>query len=149
MVKILLVSDNHHNARSLQIALHDNPDCDYYLHCGDSEFPKDLIGPFFSVRGNCDHDMSYPKEAILEIEGHRILMYHGSYYEEAIVSKAKYEKCDTVFFGHTHIFLDTELDGVRLINPGSLRNNRDFTPPCYAIVTIDGEKIDVKRIDIQ
>lgn len=148
MTKILLVSDNHFDMRNLQKALNDNLECDHYFHCGDSEFTADKLRPFVSVRGNNDYDHSYPKEIIFEIEGHRILMYHGSYYEEAIVDKAKYLNCDTVFYGHTHIFNDTVKDGVRLINPGSLRHNRDYSKPCYARVTIDGKDISVERVEI-
>ena len=149
MKKILLISDNHHDMKSLQTALHDQPDCDFYFHCGDSEFTKDKLRPFVSVRGNNDYDYSYPKELIFEIEGRRILMTHGSYYDEILVNRAKDLKCDTVFYGHIHIFTDKTVNGVRLINPGSSRHNRDWSNPCYAIVRIDNGNISVERIDLK
>ncbi len=149
MKKILLLSDNHHDMRSLQIALQAHPDCDYYLHCGDSEFPKNKLRPFLSVRGNNDYDYSYPREITLDIEGRHILMTHGSYFEEILVNRAKDLKCDTVFYGHTHTFTDKTLEGIRLVNPGSTRHNRDWSEPCYAIVMIDGKDLTVKRINIE
>ena len=69
-------------------------------------------------------------------------MIHGNGYTwsmNVFVDKAKKEKVDTVFFGHTHIFMDDYYNGIRFINPGSIYNNRDLTPPCYAIVTIDDD----------
>ena len=48
-------------------------------------------------------------------------------------------ECDTVFFGHTHVATDTIVDGVRLINPGSLYYSRDGRPISYCIITIDEE----------
>ena len=45
--------------------------------------------------------------------------------------------CDIVFYGHTHVAKDETLDGIRLVNPGSLRYSRDGRSPSYAIVTIE------------
>ena len=102
MLKICLCSDNHGDMDSLQQVLSENPACDYYLHCGDSQFSPDEIRPFISIRGNNDWDYDYPKQLILEIGGHRILLIHGhgyTYQMDQFARKARSEHADVVFFG--------------------------------------------------
>lgn len=152
MLKICLCSDNHGDIYSLEKIKQDNPACDYYFHLGDSHFDEAALSPFISVAGNNDWEYNFPKQRIVEIENHRILMLHGDGYTynfDNLIYKAKQEECDVVFFGHTHIYFDEEIDGVRCINPGSCFHNRDYSNPCYALVNIDNNgKITSKRIDI-
>ncbi|MDD5791176.1 MAG: YfcE family phosphodiesterase [Erysipelotrichaceae bacterium] len=153
MVKLCLVSDNHGDRGSLSKILYDNPDCDYYLHCGDSEMLEDEVRPFISVKGNNDYFSSFPKFRLMEIEGHRILIIHGHRIIspaniEGLAAIAKEKGCDVVFFGHIHIFTDAVIDGIRLINPGSTFYNRDYSEPCYAILHINRQNIEVKRINL-
>ena len=152
MLKICLCSDNHGDIDSLNIVKSQNPNCDYYIHCGDSCLPENNIKPFISVKGNNDYDLDYPKQRVLEIGGHKILVCHGQNYTfsvNGLSSLAKSKGCDVFFFGHTHEYFDDEFDGVRLINPGSIFYNRDWSNPCYAIVTIeDNGRIVSKRVDL-
>ena len=137
---------------SLQQVLSENPACDYYLHCGDSQFSPDEIRPFISIKGNNDWYYDYPRQLILEIGGHRILMIHGNgytYQMDQFARKARSEHADVVFFGHTHSFMDKVFSGIHFINPGSTFYNRDLTSPCYARVYInDDGSIRVERIDL-
>lgn len=152
-IRICLCSDNHGNEESLNKILNDNPKCDYYFHLGDSHFDEKKLKPFISVKGNNDWEYDFPKKRIVEIMNHRILLFHGDGYtfsEKLLTDKAINEKCDTVFFGHTHMFYDNTYNGIRLINPGSCYHNRDLSNPCYAIVTIESNGIiNVERIDIE
>lgn len=137
---------------SLQKVLSENPACDYYLHCGDSQFSPDEIRPFVSIAGNNDWDYEYPKQLILELGGHRILLIHGNgytYLMDNFVRKARSEHADVVFFGHTHMFTDKAYSGIRFINPGSTFYNRDLTSPCYARVYFyDDGTIRAERVDL-
>lgn len=153
-IRICVCSDNHGDTQSLDKIKNDNPCCDYYFHLGDSHFNQDKLKPFISVEGNNDwEDEEFPRQRIIEIGNHRILLIHGDGYTYAISSltnKAKHENCDVIMFGHTHEFFDEEYKGIRLINPGSCLHNRDFSSPCYAIVTIeDNDTINVERIDLK
>lgn len=152
-IRICVCSDNHGNLEAIEKIKIDNPNCDYYFHMGDSHFNENLLKPFISVEGNNDWEADFPRQRIVEIGNHRILLMHGDGYTYALsglTNKAKHENCDVVMFGHTHEFLDEEYKGIRLINPGSCWHNRDLTSPCYAIVTIDENgTINVTRIDLK
>ncbi len=152
MLKICLVSDNHGDLDCIERILSDNPACDYYLHCGDVMAAPENIAPFAAVSGNNDWFFEYPMQMIMEIGGHRILIMHGHkliYSWNLMVDKAKKEKCDVVFYGHTHSFYDDIHNGIRFINPGSCHYNRDLTAPCYARVYIlDDGNIRVERVDL-
>lgn len=152
MLKICLVSDNHGNVDCIDKVLMDNPACDYYIHCGDVMVHEGRIAPFAAVCGNNDWAFDYPMQKIMELGGHRILVMHGHQYVyswKSMVEKAKKEKCDVVFFGHTHSFYDDIHNGIRFINPGSCHYNRDMTSPCYARVFIlDDGSIKVNRVDL-
>ncbi len=152
MLKICLCSDNHGDMDSLQQVLSENPACDYYLHCGDSQFSPEQLRPFISIEGNNDWNYDFPKQLILEIGGHRILLIHGhgyTYQMDHFVKKARNEHVDVVFFGHTHMFTDKVYSGIRFINPGSTFYNRDLTSPCYARVYFyDDGSIRTERVDL-
>ncbi|MBQ6334866.1 MAG: YfcE family phosphodiesterase [Erysipelotrichaceae bacterium] len=152
MLKICLCSDNHGDILSINKVLDDNPACDYYFHCGDSLLPPEEIEPFASVEGNNDWIFDYPKSRKFNIGGHTIFMFHGNGYtfsDKLLLQKAKDEKADIVFFGHTHSFCDKMIGNVRFINPGSTSYNRDLTAPCYArVYLLDDGKVRVERVDL-
>ena len=152
MLKICFCSDNHGDRSSIMKILSDNPDCDYYLHAGDSLMEPKELSPFISVLGNNDWGYDYPRQRLLSIGGHNILLTHGdgySYSLNAFAIKAKNVHADTILFGHTHSFTDLFHNGIRFINPGSTLHNRDGSVPCYARIYIsqNGE-IRVERIDL-
>ena len=152
MLKICLASDNHGDLDPIHRILNDNPACDYYFHAGDVMAPPEAIAPFVAVEGNNDWQFEFPKERIFEIGGHRILLMHGhryTYSANLMVDKAKENKVDIVFYGHTHVFSDKILHGIRFINPGSCWHCRDMSGACYARVYLfDDGTIKVERIDL-
>ncbi len=137
---------------SIRKILSDNPACDYYIHCGDSLVPPEEMSPFASVEGNNDWDLDYPKSRKIVLNGRTIFIFHGTGYtfsDKLMIDKAKSEKADVVFYGHTHTFTDELLSNIRFINPGSTLYNRDLTAPSYARVYIDDDgKIFVERVDL-
>ena len=152
MLKICLCSDNHGDLNSINRILCDNPACDYYFHCGDSMLPPEEIEPFISVEGNNDWSYDYPKERLIELSGHRILIFHGTGYTFAknlMIDKAKSVNADIVLFGHTHTFTDKVMNNIHFINPGSTLYNRDLTSPSYArLYLMEDGKVRAERIDL-
>lgn len=152
-MKIVLCSDNHGNISQLKRILNDNQKADYYLHCGDSQMNDVDLRPFVSVKGNNDYGSYFPDFKVFEILNHRILMIHGNRYIFMnsfilLAKKARELACDMVFFGHTHIFFDDYVDGIRMINPGSCFYNRDGSAPSYVTIEMDETNIFAKKHDL-
>lgn len=149
LIKILVVSDNHSDMEPIRELPAMFPDVDYFFHCGDSRQPVRDYGPYAQVRGNNDF-YNVPEELVLEVGVHRIylthgtrLVYFGSY--QYLAKRANEKKCDIALFGHTHIYADETIDGVRCLNPGSVWHNRDGTAPSYMLVELEGSDIRVFR----
>ena len=148
-MKILVISDSHGQTARMQNVIEvEKPE--KVFHLSDSQQPMDFlkhaIGDYetYCVRGNCDFDMSYPTEQILEIGKHKLLLCHGHIYgvkydldglKEAAIKKG----CDVALFGHTHIPHYEEGDVV-MANPGSITLPRqEGHTPTYMIFNIEDD----------
>ncbi|MEE3487447.1 MAG: YfcE family phosphodiesterase [Bulleidia sp.] len=152
-IRILCASDNHGNAQALLDLKQKYSDFDYFLHCGDSQVPAFLLDGWCAVQGNTDMPGCHPYQMVIPVGSHRIYLTHGNHelyggFENLAVT-GKANGCDIVCFGHTHIYADTEVDGIRLLNPGSLRSNRDGTGPSYMIIRISGDDVKAERCSYQ
>lgn len=148
-MKIILVSDTHGDNDILyELQARYGNEC-RYVHCGDlSDDPRHYPG-WIVVRGNNDYWGDFQEHSVLKIEGHRIYVTHShncGYLNRTgcMVSLAKDNECDIVFYGHTHIAKHEYINGVHLINPGSTRFPRDGEGPRFAIVNIDAVNVDVQ-----
>lgn len=133
-MKIILVSDSHHNNRALdQIALL-YPEADLFLHAGDSETDEYSIAPFESVKGNCDHFSTAPIRRIIDTPVGKLLMQHYPTIPYDII-----KEYDIKIFvhGHTHSRKYSQENGLIIINPGAISFDRDGHDLSYAILTID------------
>lgn len=154
--RIVLVSDNHGDSQCLKDLKEQYPDYDLFVHCGDSEMEEEYMDGYICVRGNNDYlyTRKTPDSLTLHIQGHIIYVCHGhmdflSYFHyEPMINRAKAEGADIIFFGHVHTYLDTVQDGVRLLNPGSIRHNRDASPPSYMLVEISRENVTVTKKEL-
>ncbi len=151
-IKIIVISDNHGFLDPVTKILERYPDADYFFHLGDSELPKQLLKGYACVRGNTDYDPDLPLRLRLTIGGHHILLTHGHRdlfmgSMEGLVQRAKEADCDIVCFGHTHVYTDKVLRGVRLLNPGSIWHCRDGSAPCYMILELDEDSVQARRVD--
>ena len=151
--KIVLVSDNHTLLKPIYYLRNSYSDYDYFFHCGDSEFPRKALKDFACVRGNNDFDAEYPMHKIIEVGEHRFLLTHGHrdffmMRYEMLAELGKKENCDVVCFGHTHVPFQQEVNGVLLLNPGSIWNNRDGSSPSYMLLEVEKEiKVTLCRYD--
>lgn len=137
-MKILVFSDSHGRAKNIVEALKIHGGvCDFAVFLGDGlkdiDYAREKFPsvPFVSVRGNCDAFFcdSERDECVLDLDGVRVLITHGHKYNVkygygTILYRARELDADAVFFGHTHIPLDTqEYVGekrIHLFNPGSV-----------------------------
>ena len=158
-MKILVVSDTHRKDDNLKLVLSEECPLDMLIHLGDAEgsehFIPDWVNPecrMEMVRGNNDFFSRLDREREIDIAGHKAFITHGHYYgvsmgPEGLVDEAKSRGCDIAMYGHTHRpFLDV-IDGVTVLNPGSLSYPRqEGRRPSYMIIHVDADgKMDYQQ----
>lgn len=151
MIKILIVSDTHSDITSLNQALKAEKDAAYIFHAGDHA--KDIRTvdvshkDIYAVRGNCDEKYSPDKDIqLISIGRTRFMLTHGHKYGvksglSELVGEGKKRKADAIIFGHTHKAICENIDGILLINPGSLSSVRSQIRTYATIVTDDDGQI--------
>jgi len=141
--RFLLFSDTHGSTGPLHQVLQMESPCDGILHCGDGL--ADLEGihekyniPVYRVAGN--EDFMYtdvPDRHLLVTDNCVMLMVHGHqwdlnpYYDKefmykkysAMAEAASYDGARILIFGHTHKTAIVCINGIWLINPGSMYND--------------------------
>ena len=158
-MKILVVSDTHRKDDNLKLVLSEECPLDMLIHLGDAEgsehFILDWVNPecrMEMVLGNNDFFSRLDREREIDIAGHKAFITHGHYYgvsmgPEGLVDEAKSRGCDIAMYGHTHRpFLDV-IDGVTVLNPGSLSYPRqEGRRPSYMIIHVDADgKMDYQQ----
>ncbi|PSP72606.1 hypothetical protein BRC86_12090, partial [Halobacteriales archaeon QS_3_64_16] len=90
------------------------------------ETVQDLTdGDLTAVWGNMDPDLGLPDVEVLDTEGVRLVITHGTgdpaSYERRVAAIAREEGGEeaVAIAGHTHQVTDTTVEGTRLLNPGS------------------------------
>lgn len=78
-MKVLIVSDTHGKDENLEETVLRETPFDYFIHCGDVEgreiFMEALVEcPCTIVSGNNDFFSDLPREVMIQLEGHRILV---------------------------------------------------------------------------
>lgn len=147
-MKIVVVSDSHGRNELLKEIQRKHEDASLFVHCGDLEGdPLDFPG-YIVVRGNNDYWGSFENERRIPIGKHCIYVTHShrfSYFSrlEQMANRAKDLGCDIVCYGHTHVAALDKVNGVVLLNPGSLSHSRDGKPCSYAILEIENDQIQV------
>jgi putative phosphoesterase len=152
-VRLVLLSDTHipDFARKLpQPLIAAARGADLILHAGDVTAPEVLdelasYAPVHVALGNRDRPeiLSWGATPVVELdlEGVRIAMLHDSGPREgrARRMRRRFPQADLVVFGHSHIPIDEQDEGVRLLNPGSPTWKRRQPAPTYATIDlVDG-----------
>ena len=148
--RLVIMSDSHGNDDLVWKIIDENPEADYYIHLGDLCSDAAYFPNFIMVRGNNDYDYTIPNELVTQFNGVRMYLVHSSGFgynrEASLVRMAKLNECSIVLFGHTHQWCDETVDGIRLLNPGSLQWNRDRSQLGYYLMTIDeNSSIEINR----
>lgn len=148
MKRILVFSDSHGDI-NMCIKIIDRLPADMIFHAGD--IARDVVDlrsiyPDKDIRavcGNNDFVCSDPLSDVIEVEGIKIFLTHGHNYRvkfdkqyKTLAEYAARNGCQLAVFGHTHQAYEGETNGVRLLNPGSIRFDRS-----YAIIEIENGKI--------
>ena len=152
-----MISDSHGRNDHVEGVLKQVGHIDMLIHCGDVTsgdlYIQSLVTcPVHMVAGNLDQGLSLPKEKLIELEGHRILMAHGhGYYvnfgTRDLEADALANGCDITMYGHTHRpVIDESNPELLVLNPGSLAYPRqEGRRKSYMIVQLEeGKKPDVE-----
>ena len=148
-MEFIVVSDNHGNRKVLEQIKDKYPGALAFIHCGDSEMSARELAPYYAVCGNNDYGSDFPDETVVNVGPLKVYVTHGhllSYRNrvEDLAHLAKEKHCQVACTGHTHVFMDKMVDGIHIINPGSLFYNRDGSKTSYAVVEIlDSGKLNV------
>lgn len=164
MQRVAVVSDTHIPSRASELPDFvevEIEDSDAVVHAGDFdsvaayESFRDLVGEedaeFVAVRGNMDPgSLGLPKEDTLWVEDVQFVVTHGTgsldHYDERVVSAVRDARDDpdaVGISGHTHELRDQEIDGVRLLNPGSATGARPAERPSMLLVDVEGTDVEV------
>ena len=148
MKKVLIISDTHgYNDTMWQVIDKEKP-FDALVHCGDFENNPSLLESRVNcdvhmVSGNNDFGGGLSSKQIFTIGHHKVVLTHGHRYRlwndlSPLVYLAKENEADIVMFGHLHIPIIETLEGITLINPGSLTYPRQqLHTPTYVVMTLD------------
>lgn len=166
-MKLLLMSDTH-GALSMAQKIIKTEQADVVLHMGDVGFDPAYLDYVYYVKGNHDEDLQEPKEKILTFLQKKIYLIHGDLFEREVFANlskmntnswidmktckeeymrvmrqiGKVKQVDIVCFGHTHQPMIQQIDGLWIINPGSLAIPYDGKNISYAILYIEGNRIE-------
>lgn len=150
-LRLALAGDTHGRISSLEQGLK-KATVDHLLFTGDYygdavRIAEHLQLTYDAVLGNCDHyDKRHGErveEKLLEFCGWRFLLVHGHRYGiKSSLNSLYYRAAETeariVVFGHTHIPMCEDRDGIWLMNPGSPSFPRGLTPKgSYIILDLD------------
>jgi len=159
--KIAIISDTHSKAhpKSAEHVAAQNPDV--ILHGGDiGELavlaPFQEIAPLHYVRGNIDPNDAFLLDSIdLSFERgsstvYRLLLTHIAIYGPKLRADArrlaeKYD-CSMVVCGHSHVPFIGSDRGISLINPGSIGPRRFGLPITFAMLTLNGARLDARHV---
>jgi len=146
-MKILIVSDTHRAHNTLTEVVEKEKPLDMMIHLGDVEggeyYIDSLVScPVYMIGGNNDYFTDLPREQEFFIGKYRTFITHGHRYyvsmgEDVLKSAAQQRRADIVMYGHTHVPVIREEDGLVILNPGSISYPRQRgRKPSYIIMNI-------------
>src|SRR5574344_1850141 len=100
------------------------------------------------VRGNCDSRIDetllrfkLEDSKIVFLNGYRCNLIHGDLLSSDLVTVTR---GDILMFGHTHVYMLKEEDGLYYLNPGSTSFPKNGNPPSFALM--EGRRIEIRSL---
>ena len=130
---------------------------DLILHAGDvcTASVLDELSQYarvHAVLGNNDSQdvaaWGAPETLSLDLDGLRVAMIHDSGAAAGRLRRMRrqFPEADLVVFGHSHIPLDDEADGLRIVNPGSPTDRRRQPHGTIGLLTVAEGRLTRARI---
>jgi putative phosphoesterase len=151
--KLLVLSDTHGGVSALEAVFnwakgHTPPNGTIYstVFLGDGiadlQAAADVTG--FScdwklVKGNNDYGFSVPEAAVFDFAENRFFICHGHRHSlyggyHSLVAAAHSIRANVALFGHSHVPCNKRVDGIQLINPGSVARPRSKIGATFAVI---------------
>ncbi len=155
-MKLLIISDSHGWLTGLQEVIklcNNDRSIGGVIHLGDFErdaqyIQRRISQPVYYVAGNCDWGSQGAEEAVQYIDGVKFLLTHGHRYHVKMSLlrlgyRAAEAQVQAALFGHTHAQFMGYEQGVLLLNPGALQNEK------CAILTIENGQVSAKLTNLE
>lgn len=155
-MKVAVIADTHTHGMTRTVPFSAWPfleTCDHILHAGDVVDPALLdemksLAPVTVVMGNCDgmdvRDWGAEDEVTIELGGIRIGMIHDSGLSDGRRARmrARFPDARVVVFGHSHLPVNDDTDGLLLFNPGSPTWKRKAPFPSMGLLWIENGDVE-------
>jgi putative phosphoesterase len=157
--KLLVFSDTHGHLSALKAVLNWAKDylppsgticCTAFLGDGLSDLrpAADATG-FYSewkiICGNNDYEYSMPETTLFDYGEHRFFMCHGHRHNlyaghQTLVNAARSSEASAVLFGHSHVPFKKTVNGILLLNPGSVGRPRSRVGATFAVIECGSDR---------
>ncbi len=155
-MKVVVIADTHTRGMSRAMPLGAWPyieTADHVLHAGDVVDPALLeelraCAPVTVVMGNCDsfdvRAWGATEEAIVDLGGTKVAMVHdaGLAPGRRERMRKRFPDARVVVFGHSHMPVNEDVDGLLLFNPGSPTWKRRAPFPSMGILWIENGEVE-------
>jgi len=146
--RLLAISDTHGSVKTLALALRWaetlKPSAAAFMGDGLPDVERASTEARFSchwykVCGNNDFGSRQKEAAVFDFGGHRFFICHGHRYglyngNEVLAAAARNNGAAVALFGHLHVPSVDYVNGVMLVNPGSLGSPRSAVGATFAII---------------
>ncbi|MEA2517225.1 MAG: uncharacterized protein QOG16_1063 [Actinomycetota bacterium] len=155
-MKVAVISDTHTSGMTRTVPFSAWPfleTADHILHAGDvvdTSLLEEMksLAPLTVVMGNCDamdvRDWGATDEAVVELGGLQIAMIHDSGLSAGRRERmrARFPTARVVVFGHSHMPVNEDADGLLLFNPGSPTWKRKAPFPSMGLLWIENGDVE-------
>lgn len=159
---IAVISDTHlprGQRRIPDACLQHLKQADLILHAGDFTSIDTLVEienigpPLAAVYGNVDSDQvrrQLPADRVVDAHGVRIAMLHDAGPSRGRVERMKlrFPDVQAVVYGHSHIPLHEEHDGLQLFNPGSPTDRRRQPRHTMGLARVEEGRVSFELIEL-
>ncbi|ELY49008.1 metallophosphoesterase family protein [Natronorubrum bangense] len=164
MSRVAIVSDTHIPSRASRVPdwiVDEIERADHTIHAGDFDSRRaydriaDLAGgELTAVRGNTDPaTLPVPTTATVELGGVTFVVTHGTgssagWHQRIVATVREAAEPDTdpvAVAGHTHEVVETTVDGVCVLNPGSATAASPADRETMLVATVDGGSLEVDQ----
>lgn len=150
-MKITVIADSHKDYHKLKFTIEKNLDSDLFIHLGDGQHELFDIAKahpenkFTFIKGNSDFG-NMKEERIVSVGGYKIFCAHGHTLDvhsgfNRLIEKAALNGCKIALYAHTHIYRTELVDGIYVMNPGSVSSPRGKNPCTYGVIEISDDGI--------